>query len=113
MTRVILGEAPPELPPQVAGESATETVWQVAMQQSRYWKNVDPKACEPQEGEQHDTIVHLFRLTIFSELEPMAFSIPGDFEYLLPRPSDETFDLYYCQKFSRRIDSIICTLNMT
>ena len=50
VTKVILGEAPPELPPMVAGDTATETVWQVAMEQSKYWKNIDPKACEPREG---------------------------------------------------------------
>jgi len=59
VTKVILGEAPPELSPMVAGETATETIWQVAMEQSKYWKNVDPKACEPRE-----------------EVEEMAFSIP-------------------------------------
>jgi len=51
VTKVILGEAPPELSPMVAGETATETIWQVAMEQSKHWKNVDPKACEPREGE--------------------------------------------------------------
>ncbi|KDQ21359.1 hypothetical protein BOTBODRAFT_25795 [Botryobasidium botryosum FD-172 SS1] len=49
VTRVLLGESPPELPPQEASEVATETVWQVAMVQSRYWKSISPKACEPQE----------------------------------------------------------------
>ncbi|KII92267.1 hypothetical protein PLICRDRAFT_172376 [Plicaturopsis crispa FD-325 SS-3] len=59
VTRVILGESPPELQPMVAGEIATETIWQVAREQSKYWKNVDPKACEPRE-----------------ELERITFSIP-------------------------------------
>ncbi|KAA1470143.1 histone deacetylase complex protein [Dentipellis sp. KUC8613] len=45
--RTILGQSPPELPPLVASEIATETVWQVALEQSKYWKNIDPKACEP------------------------------------------------------------------
>ncbi|SJK97611.1 related to Histone deacetylase clr3 [Armillaria ostoyae] len=44
VTQVLLGEAPPELPPMTAGESATETVWLVAKEQSKYWKSVDPKA---------------------------------------------------------------------
>jgi histone deacetylase 6 len=48
--KVILGEPPDELPPMEASESATETIWQVGLQQSRYWKSVDPKACEPREG---------------------------------------------------------------
>ncbi|KAK0504659.1 histone deacetylase complex protein [Armillaria luteobubalina] len=47
VTQVLLGEAPPELLPMTAGESATETVWLVAKEQSKYWKSVDPKACEP------------------------------------------------------------------
>ena len=34
----------------VASEEATETVWQVAMQQSKYWKSIHPKAVEPREG---------------------------------------------------------------
>lgn len=34
----------------VASEVATETIWHVALEQSKYWKNIDPKACEPVEG---------------------------------------------------------------
>ncbi|KAJ2931488.1 hypothetical protein H1R20_g5629, partial [Candolleomyces eurysporus] len=49
VTRVLLGQAPDELPPLTASEEATETVWLVAKEQSKYWKSVDPKACEPQE----------------------------------------------------------------
>ncbi|KAI8994037.1 histone deacetylase complex protein [Trametes punicea] len=47
VTKVILGEMPPQLPPLTASEAATETIWQVAMEQSKYWKNIDPKTCEP------------------------------------------------------------------
>jgi histone deacetylase 6 len=50
VTRVILGEAPDQLPPMTACEAATETVFLVAREQSKYWKSVDPKACEPREG---------------------------------------------------------------
>ncbi len=50
VTKVLLGEAPDELPPLKANEAATETVWLVAREQSKYWKSVDPKACEPREG---------------------------------------------------------------
>ncbi|TFY65179.1 hypothetical protein EVJ58_g2132 [Rhodofomes roseus] len=50
VARVILGEAPPQLEPMVASEVATETIWHVATEQSKYWKNIDPKACEPVEG---------------------------------------------------------------
>ncbi|KDR75830.1 hypothetical protein GALMADRAFT_97752 [Galerina marginata CBS 339.88] len=59
VARVLLGQAPDGLPPLKANETATETVWLVAREQSKYWRNVDPKACEPQEG-----------------LEPISFSIP-------------------------------------
>lgn len=59
VARVVLGEAPPELPPMTASEVATETVWQVAMQQSKYWKSVVPKTCEPRD-----------------EIQDMTFSIP-------------------------------------
>jgi len=59
VTRVLLGEIPPQLEPMVASEAATETIWQVAREQSKYWKNVDPKAVEPVE-----------------EMEPIIFSIP-------------------------------------
>ena len=51
VTQVILGDLPPEMPPLVASETATETIWQVALEQSKYWKNIDPKTCEPIEGE--------------------------------------------------------------
>jgi hypothetical protein len=47
---MLLGEAPPELPPLVASEVESETVWLVAMEQSKYWKNINIKACEPKEG---------------------------------------------------------------
>lgn len=51
VTRVLLGEPPEELPGMVAGEAATETVFLVAREQSKYWKNIDVKACEPREGD--------------------------------------------------------------
>ncbi|KAI0930403.1 hypothetical protein AcV5_007127 [Taiwanofungus camphoratus] len=59
VAQVLLGELPPQLEPMVASEVATETLWQVAMEQSKYWNNVDPKACEPLE-----------------DVEPITFSIP-------------------------------------
>jgi histone deacetylase 6 len=48
--RMLLGEAPPEQPPLVASEVESETVWLVAKEQSKYWKNINAKACEPKEG---------------------------------------------------------------
>lgn len=51
VTKVILDEAPPIMPPLVASQIATETIWQVAMEQNKHWKCINPKACEPSEGE--------------------------------------------------------------
>ncbi|KAF8806401.1 histone deacetylase complex protein [Phlegmacium glaucopus] len=50
VARVLLGQPPDELGSMTANESATETVWLVAREQSQYWKSVDPKSCEPREG---------------------------------------------------------------
>ena len=50
MARILLGDVPEALPPLVASEVATETVWQVAMQQSRFWRSINPKATEPFAG---------------------------------------------------------------
>ncbi|OCB84319.1 histone deacetylase clr3 [Sanghuangporus baumii] len=49
VTRVLLGESPPELKPLVANEAATETVWLVAKQQSKYWKSIDVTTLEARE----------------------------------------------------------------
>ncbi|OSX56322.1 hypothetical protein POSPLADRAFT_1175378 [Postia placenta MAD-698-R-SB12] len=59
VAKILLGEAPPSLEPMIASDAATETIWHVAMEQSKYWKNVDPKSCDPLE-----------------EMEPAAFTIP-------------------------------------
>ncbi|TFK85072.1 histone deacetylase complex protein [Polyporus arcularius HHB13444] len=59
VAQTILGEAPPQLEPLVATESGTETIYAVAMEQSKYWKNLDPKKCEPIE-----------------EMEPVATPLP-------------------------------------
>jgi histone deacetylase 6 len=48
--RMLLGEAPPELPSLVASEVEAETVWLVSKEQSKYWKSINVKACEPNEG---------------------------------------------------------------
>ncbi|KAF8530591.1 hypothetical protein BU17DRAFT_79428 [Hysterangium stoloniferum] len=56
VTQVLLGEAPPELPPMVASEEATETIWHVTMQQSQYWKCMHPKAVEPRDEVQAHTL---------------------------------------------------------
>jgi Histone deacetylase domain len=76
--RMLLGEAPPELPPLVASEVEAETVWLVAKEQSKYWKNINTKACQPKEGLPirppfNSLEAHL----IASDFEEFAFAVPG------------------------------------
>lgn len=59
VTRVLLGEAPEQLNPMTATETASETVWLVARHLSKWWKSLDPKACEPREGKLFD--IHLLK----------------------------------------------------
>ncbi|KIR69589.1 histone deacetylase 6/10 [Cryptococcus bacillisporus CA1873] len=49
VARVLLGEIPPELGILRASQAATEVVYQVALEQSKYWECIDVKACEPPE----------------------------------------------------------------
>ena len=56
VVKVLLGEAPDELPPLIASEAGTETVYFTALEQSKYWKSVDPKTCEPRNG---NVAIHL------------------------------------------------------
>jgi histone deacetylase 6 len=53
VVKIMLGEAPPEMPPLQVSELGTETIWLVAKEQSKYWKYLDPKSCEPLEGQLH------------------------------------------------------------
>lgn len=76
VTEIILGGAPGEMKSLVASEAAAETVWLVAKEQSKYWKSVSPKACEPQEG----TFCLCFSshpLTSVLDAASLAFSVPG------------------------------------
>lgn len=41
----------------VASEMGTETVYEVALVQAKYWKSVHPKALDPPEGVQRPTYV--------------------------------------------------------
>ena len=50
VAQVLLGETPAELGSLEASEIATEVIHQVAKVQSKYWKSIDVKACEPPEG---------------------------------------------------------------
>lgn len=56
VARILVGEAPPELPPMAASDIATETIYQVALEQSKYWKCMEPKAVEPREEVQDITV---------------------------------------------------------
>jgi hypothetical protein len=75
---MLLGEAPPELPPLVTSEVEAETVWLVAKEQSKYWKNINTKACEPKEGSypfayEFSPEAHINS----SDFEEFAFAVPG------------------------------------
>jgi histone deacetylase 6 len=48
--RVLLGEPLPSFPPLTANVEATETVYQVARFQSKYWKNIKAPALEAKPG---------------------------------------------------------------
>lgn len=49
VAQVLLGETPAEIGHLEASEAATEVMYQVAKVQSKYWKSIDVKACEPPE----------------------------------------------------------------
>ncbi|KAL7413767.1 hypothetical protein BDY24DRAFT_388094 [Mrakia frigida] len=49
-TRVLLGETPDMLGPMIASDSATQTVSDVSKVQSRHWKSIDPRACQPRDS---------------------------------------------------------------
>lgn len=47
VARTLVGQELPVLGPMQASDLATETVYQVARVQSRYWKSINIKTCEP------------------------------------------------------------------
>ena len=49
--RVLLGETPPTFQPMTANKEATETVFQAARVQSKYWKNIKAPPFEPETGD--------------------------------------------------------------
>lgn len=49
VAQVLLGETPAEIGHLEASEVATEVMYQVAKVQSKYWKSIDVKKCEPPE----------------------------------------------------------------
>ena len=75
--RMLLGEAPPEMPTLVASEVEAETVWLVAKEQSKYWKNINIKACEPSEGLKVCPSLFLTLISLFSEFQELVFDVPG------------------------------------
>ena len=77
--KVLLGEAPDELPPLIASEAGTETVYFTALEQSKYWKSVDPRTCEPRNGNVATHLVASVILYGVLGLEDVSFSIPGEF----------------------------------
>jgi histone deacetylase 6 len=71
--RMLLGEAPPELPPLVSSEVEAETIWLVAKEQSKYWKSINIKACEPKEGS-YPFVYEYFLLKLISVLQTLKSS---------------------------------------
>lgn len=47
---VLLGDPPAMLPPLQASDSATQTIHEVALVQSRHWTSISPKATEPRDS---------------------------------------------------------------
>ncbi|KAJ7647266.1 histone deacetylase complex protein [Roridomyces roridus] len=87
VTEIILGGSPPEMGSLVANETAAETVWLVAREQSKYWKSVSPKACEPQEdvASLAFSIPEILKLHrqhyLYSEYDMMQVPLMGDSEH--------------------------------
>lgn len=79
VTKVLLGDAAPMLPPMVASGLATETVYQVALVQAKYWKSVHPKALDSFEGVQEIRMCFQHTLTFIIFLEEIKdiITIPG------------------------------------
>jgi len=64
----------------VASEVESETVWLVAKEQSKYWKNINVKACEPKEGLFNGSIRWILKAQALSlDFEEFAFAVPGAF----------------------------------
>jgi histone deacetylase 6 len=69
VARTLLGDVPPVMQPLVASAAATETIYQVALRQSKYWKSIDHKGLDPAEGKffvgcrlpRTDGVISLFR----------------------------------------------------
>ncbi len=47
VTKVLLGDEIPDLPPMEASDIAVEVIYQLAKIHSKYWRNIDVRACEP------------------------------------------------------------------
>ena len=124
VARVLLGEAPGELGPMVATEEGTETVWAVAMEQSKYWKGLDPKACDPMEGETFRTnLIDYVSNTLFLALAfgaggiehgNICTSIPEILKlyrqvYMAERHGMMEIPLYGTELVSRFKSQIMCT----
>ena len=60
----------------MASEAGTETIWQVALEQSKYWRSVNPKACEPREGKNFTFLTVIPFATLCTEMDEITFSIP-------------------------------------
>ena len=73
--RVLLGEAPPNCQPMTANTEGTETVFQAARVQSKYWKSVKAPPFEPEICEK-TTVTALLLLTSAVVADPAAKHLP-------------------------------------
>ena len=112
VARVLLGEAPPELEPLTASPEATDTFWQVAMEQSKYWNNVEPTALEPREGQKPRASMLPLLMSLSAEMEDISFSIPGMTFWLLTSTPMLTF-LWFAEILkAHRMDYLFRTHDM-
>jgi hypothetical protein len=65
--RVLLGETPPTFQPMTANKEATETIFQAARVQSKYWKNVKAPPFEPETGNDVDHCRDVMNLIFLSD----------------------------------------------
>ncbi|KAF8332712.1 uncharacterized protein EI90DRAFT_3288915 [Cantharellus anzutake] len=56
VTRVLLGEKPPLMQGSTACASATQTIYEVGLVQSRFWKSINPKSLLPSEEDGEESI---------------------------------------------------------
>lgn len=83
----------------MASEAGTETVWQVALEQSKYWKGINPKACEPREGTYIIPDGHFIRYLLYRNGRNHLFDT-GD-----PQRTQATFFIFAVSNVTASVDA--------